>query len=137
MLLEAAQYRSPTLDVLLVTDKADALQHVVQRLLLPLNISYHQAQKPPNDNNQYWVTWEHRAAIEQAAAKKNYSTVVYMEDDTRLTWRTLVSWAIDTNLLAAFNVTRCFFRTEVRPADGGLMLMDYFGAIDVRGCTCE
>lgn len=79
MLLEVAQYGSPSLDVLLVTDKADALQQVVQRLLLPLNISYHQAQKPPEDNNQYWLTWEHRTAIKQAVARKNYSTVVYME----------------------------------------------------------
>lgn len=79
MLLEAAQYRSPSLEVLLVTDKADALQKVVQRLLLPLNVSYYQAQKPVEDNNQYWLAWEHRTAIKQAAARRNYSTVVYME----------------------------------------------------------
>lgn len=49
-----------------------------------------------------------------------------------MTWRALVSWAIDTRLLGAFNSTRCFFRTEVRPADGGLLLIDYKFAIDVR-----
>lgn len=79
MLLEAAQYKSPSLKVLLVTEKVDALQKAVQRMLLPLNISYYQADKPPGDNNQYWLTWEHRTAIRLAVAKANYSTVVYME----------------------------------------------------------
>jgi len=82
MLLEAAKYESPSVDVLLVTDQADALQRAVSRLLLPLNISYHQAQQPPGDHNPYWLTWEHRKAIEQATARKNYTTVVYMEVGT-------------------------------------------------------
>jgi hypothetical protein len=49
-----------------------------------------------------------------------------------MTWPALVSWAVDTRLLAAYNLTRCFFRTEVRPADGGLAMLDYRHAIDVR-----
>lgn len=58
-----------------------------------------------------------------------------LQDDTRVTWRALVSWAIDTRLLGPFNATRCFFRTEVRPADGGLLLIDYTSAIDVRSTS--
>jgi hypothetical protein len=79
ILLEAVKYQSPSVDVLLVTDNTNALQRAVSRLQLPLNITYHQGKQPPGDSNVYWLTWEHRAAIEQAVARKNYSTVVYME----------------------------------------------------------
>jgi hypothetical protein len=79
MLLEAAQYESPVLDMLLVTDKADALRRVVDRMQLPLNISYYQAEKPSNDSNKYWLAWEHRKAVQEAVSQQEYTAVVYME----------------------------------------------------------
>jgi hypothetical protein len=79
MLREAAQYESPVLDVLLVTDRADALRKVVERMQLPLNVSYYQAHRPGFDRSKYWLTWEHRKALQEAVSTHEYDTVVYME----------------------------------------------------------
>jgi hypothetical protein len=79
MLREAAQYESPVLDVLLVTDRADALQKVVERMQLPLNVAYYQAHRPWLDRSKNWLTWEHRKALQEAVSKHEYDTVVYME----------------------------------------------------------
>jgi hypothetical protein len=90
MLREATQYESPVLDVLLVTDRADKLQKVVDRLQLPLNVSYYEAKQPANDSNPYWLTWEHRKAIQEAVSKHEYTAVVYMEVSnvcTALSWQ--------------------------------------------------
>jgi hypothetical protein len=94
MLLETARYESPILDVILVTDNADALKHVVDRMMLPLTVSYYQTQQPSDDNNKYWLTWEHRKAIEQSVAKNNYTTVVYMEVTTAVNMRIQVCGCI-------------------------------------------
>jgi hypothetical protein len=155
MLQEALAYRSPVLDILLVTDKVQPLQTVVSSWQLPLNISYVEGVPDAGDKNRYWLTWVHRGAIAKAVKAKSYSTVLYMEvrlqlfalvqprtattdlvlchsqDDTRMTWPTLVSWAIDTRVLAPWNFTRCFYRTEVDPQSGGFRLMDYRHGLDV------
>lgn len=49
-----------------------------------------------------------------------------LQDDCRVSWPALVSWAVDTRLLEPQNFTRCFFRTEVRPSDGGVFVTDWF-----------
>lgn len=82
------------------------------------------------DDNKYWLAWCHRKAIKLAVANRSYDTVVYMEDDTRLTWPVLVSWAIDTQLLAEHNYSRCIYRTEVDKTAGFIRLMDYEHGID-------
>jgi hypothetical protein len=48
-----------------------------------------------------------------------------MQDDMRVTWPALVSWAVDTRLLEPQNFTRCFFRSEVIPTNGGVSLLDW------------
>lgn len=53
-----------------------------------------------------------------------YSTYLYVEDDTRVPWPALVSWAHDTAVLAPLGYQRNFYRTEFHPETGALMLLD-------------
>jgi hypothetical protein len=156
MLHTALSYRSRLVDILLVTDKVEPLRKAVSSLQLPLDVSYVGGVPHKQDKSPYWLTWVHRAAIAKAVKAKSYTTVLYMEvrlllfallvkhlatvtqamlycaqDDTRVTWPALVSWAIDTRLLAPWNFSLCFYRTEVDPKSGGLRLMDYRHGLDV------
>lgn len=49
---------------------------------------------------------------------------MYVEDDTRVTWPALVSWAHDTVLLEPLGYLRNFYRTEFDAASGALNLLD-------------
>jgi hypothetical protein len=51
---------------------------------------------------------------------KQYTSIIYMEDDTRLSWPALISWALDTEVLEPLNFTRCILRTEVDQPTGYL-----------------
>lgn len=42
-----------------------------------------------------------------------YTTTLYIEDDTCVTWEALQSWAADTQVLAPLGLIRAFYRTEV------------------------
>jgi hypothetical protein len=79
MLYSIQQYRSPILDVLLVTDQPDSMRNYLSRLTLDLNITVYHAKQPPGDANDFWVAFEHRPAIEAAVKQKNYTTVMYLE----------------------------------------------------------
>lgn len=90
-----------------------------------LEVQYFEGIKPPGNPNKYWLLWVHREAIFRAVQSKQYSTVIYMEDDTYLSWSALQSWAADTEILAPRNFTRCFYRTEVSPATGEDVMLDW------------
>lgn len=143
MLREALAYESEEVDILLITDDATSLRRTLATLRLPLNMSFYEGKQDPAEReadakyamNEYWLAWEHRKAIEAAVSTKNYTTVLYMEDDTRMPWPSLVSWALDTQLLEPFNFTRCFYRTEFDPKNGQLRLLDYRQGIDVRASS--
>jgi hypothetical protein len=55
----------------------------------------------------------------------NYTSIFYMEDDTHLSWPTVISWALDTEVLEPLNFTRCIYRTEVDAETGDFYVLDY------------
>ena len=59
------------------------------------------------------------------AGNTQYTAYVYMEDDTQVPWRAMVAWARSTPALALFNLTYGFYRTEVSPKTGELVMMDF------------
>lgn len=79
MLQTALTYRSPVMDILLVTDHVQPLQKVINSWQLPLNITYVEGVPDVKDKNRYWLTWVHRDAIAKAVAARPYATVLYME----------------------------------------------------------
>ena len=50
---------------------------------------------------------------------------MYMEDDTQVPWRAMTSWARNTPALALHNLIYGFYRTEVSPKTGELVMMDF------------
>jgi hypothetical protein len=62
--------------------------------------------------------------INRAARPGNYSTYMYIEDDTHIPWPALVSWAFDTEVLAPLGFVRGFYRTEVNPTTGDVAMLD-------------
>ncbi len=51
-----------------------------------------------------------------------FATFVLLEDDLVPSWPAMLSWARDVTALEARGFHRCFFRTEFRPEDGGVMM---------------
>lgn len=49
---------------------------------------------------------------------------MYIEDDTRVPWPALFSWAIDTAQLEPLGYMRNVFRTEFHPQNGRLVVLD-------------
>ena len=47
-----------------------------------------------------------------------------MEDDTQVSWRSMKAWARATPALAQLNLTYGFYRTEISPFTGELVMMD-------------
>ena len=76
---------------------------------------------------KYTLLWAHRNAIKTQihTLGHSYSAVFYMEDDTRLDWPAVVSWALDTEVLEPINLTRCFYRTEVDASKGTPNMLDW------------
>ena len=116
-------------NVVVVTDNGQALRRVLGGWghLNNSNPRLQIWQAPPtNDPQKDSLLWAHRQAVEeQFEQNHDYTSVLYMEDDTRLSWPAVVSWALDTEVLAPLNFTRCMYRTEVDIQTGGPNLMDW------------
>jgi hypothetical protein len=56
-----------------------------------------------------------------------YSTYIYIEDDTFISWPSLVSWALDSEVLQPLGFMRGFYRTEVNADTGELVMLDHIG----------
>ena len=56
---------------------------------------------------------------------------MYMEDDTQVPWRAMVAWARATPALTALNLTYGFYRTEVSPHTGELVMLDFSAKINI------
>ena len=56
---------------------------------------------------------------------------MYMEDDTQVPWRAMKAWARATPALAVLNLTYGFYRTEVSPKNGELVMMDWGFRVNV------
>jgi hypothetical protein len=54
---------------------------------------------------------------------------MYLEDDTLVPWPALVSWAFDTEVLEPLGFMRGFYRTEVNPKTGDVVLLDVTGRV--------
>jgi len=83
---------------------------------------------------KYTLLWAHRNAIKTQIQTlgHNYSAVFYMEDDTRLDWPAVVSWALDTEVLEPNNLIRCFYRTEVDASKGTPAMLDWSSPMKLR-----
>jgi hypothetical protein len=81
----------------------------------------------PQADRQYTVTPAQHYSSTQVIIKKHpgrFRTVMYLEDDILVSWRSLQSWEQDTSYLAPKGFQRGFQRTEVAPWDGQLMSLD-------------
>jgi len=59
-----------------------------------------------------------------AAGGAQYTAYMYMEDDTLVPWRAMTAWARATPALDERNLTFGFYRTEVSPDTGELVMLD-------------
>jgi hypothetical protein len=102
------------------------------------------------DSSPFRLIWEHRFYMRHAFnsgkfplsvephapwgllkhhSPGKYSTYMYLEDDTLVPWPALVSWAFDTEVLEPLGFMRGFYRTEVSPMTGELVLLDIRGHV--------
>ena len=65
------------------------------------------------------------------AGSTRYTAYMYMEDDTQVPWRAMMAWARATPALATLNLTCGFYRTEVSPKTGELVMMDFMYRVNV------
>lgn len=114
--------------VVVVTDNDKALRRVLEGWghLNDSDLILQIWQAPStNDSNKYALLWAHRQAInEQIERYPDYTSIIYI-DDTRISWPTLVSWALDTEVLAPLDFTRCIYWTEVDVETGQRNMMDW------------
>lgn len=86
----------------------------------------------PVDKNTYSILWSHRKLIEEQLPQADYTSIIYMEEDTRLSWPALISCALDTEVLEPLNFTRCIFRTEVDHKIGRTNIFDWMVPVQLR-----
>lgn len=70
--------------------------------------------------------------IGQHVSEGGYTSISYLEPGTRLTWTALASWALDTEVLEALNLRRCFYHTTLSPETGEKVLVDWVEPISVQ-----
>lgn len=125
MILVASRY--PTnVTIVIVTNNGAALENVKYFFGWPENVEiWEYIDKSGDAENKYSLLWGHRKLIEsKIEAGFDYSSVIYMEDDTLLTWTAIISWARDTVVLEPLGFIRCFYRTEISK-NGIPILNDY------------
>lgn len=101
-------------DILIVTDNARNVKRVLEHWGYFENLRVWQAPEETLniEEEEYSLLWGHKVAIEEQLEGENqngrgeYTSVIYVEDDTRLGWATLVSWALDTEVLEPLQYTR-------------------------------
>lgn len=118
---ELASYgRHTHVDIIVITNKQKSLETA----FLEYDYPYRAVQFNASANShKYDLLWEHRHVVAEEFAVNNHTTFIYIEDDTLVPWTSLVSWAIDTEVLEPLNFTRSMYRTEV-DEDGTLTLND-------------
>ena len=66
-----------------------------------------------------------------ATGSVRYTAYMYMEDDTQVPWRAMSAWARATPLLEPLGLIYGFFRTEVSPVTGALVMLDVSMAVNI------
>lgn len=102
-------------ETIIITDKFESITNAVKTFDLnyPVRIWEFNSSSPNNGGGAYDMLWEHRTVIETVFHEKNYTSFLYMEDDTHFPWPQLVSWAMDTEVLEPLGFTRGIYRTEI------------------------
>eukprot|EP00667_Euglena_gracilis_P010063 EG_transcript_10233 len=72
----------------------------------------------------YRLLWGYHAPLQEAVAARNHTAFLYLEDDTLLRWPAVVSWAMDTEVLAPLGFARGIARTEFHRTTAALLLFD-------------
>jgi len=115
--------------VVIVTDEPSAMASVANTWGLSKLIRTWDASHL-SDSHMGALLWEHRNAIAQILKHESFTSVVVLEDDIRLSWPSLQSWALDTELLLPYNFRRCFFRTEFG-TKGDIRMLDWTQALEI------
>ena len=123
VLATAASYQTDV-DILIVTDNGSSLSALIASWGWAHSVRVWEA-KEDADERLYSLLWTHKNAIEEQLEHADYTTVIYLEDDTRLSWTMVISWAIDSEIMEPLGFTRCFYRTEVSPDTGNPNLLDW------------
>eukprot|EP00667_Euglena_gracilis_P012411 EG_transcript_12744 len=113
-------------DVIINTDRVAAVQSLLRTWKLDFRSIRPLQGRSARPIEVYELLWSYHSLLWAAFLAGNHTAFVYLEDDTLLPWSALVSWAIDTEVLAPLNFTRGIFRTEFRPTDGELVLLDVY-----------
>ncbi|KAK9838814.1 hypothetical protein WJX74_003824 [Apatococcus lobatus] len=109
-------------DVRVVTEKPERLQQTFIAWQLPASFT---AAGPIHElPHPFELAWVHRDLMQAALATGQYTAFIYLEDDMRLTWDSLISWATDQAVLEPLGFQRQFYRTEIAPWDGKQWLFD-------------
>ena len=127
-LLDTTRTYETPVDIVIVTDNGPAVEKVLETWGWAINNSTLKVRCPtlePEDTNPHALLWAHRPVIEEELPRANYTSLIYMEDDTPLSWPTLMSWALDTEVLEPLNFTRCMYRTEVDHKIGRTNIFDW------------
>ena len=92
-------WRIERIKIVVNTNDAAALQHVLQS---HNEVEVVQAEFAHRKMlSQGFLAWEHRKAIDRLApTSSEFDLYGYLEDDARLTWEAVVSWAADESVLS-------------------------------------
>ena len=92
-------WRIERIKIVVNTNDAAALQHVLQS---HNEVEVVQAEFAHRKMlSQGFLAWEHRKAIDRLApTSSEFDLYGYLEDDARLTWEAVVSWAADESFLS-------------------------------------
>lgn len=126
-------YSYPTnTSVLIITDQADRLKLTANYRDFDAHLHLHNVDMTTLKSRLY-LSQVHRTVIQEHLKVTNaqFSTVIYLEDDIGLSWKSLVSWAEDTSLLSPFGFQRGFYRTELAAWDGLPMMLDAFRRLNI------
>ena len=125
-LTEIRSYRTKV-DVIIVSDFPTRVQRVLEKWDFgSLNVTVWTEMSPDvsSDDNKYALLWLHRDVFARALETVSHTAYLYLEDDTKFSWRALVSWACDTEALAPLGFQRGIYRTEISPITGDFVLLD-------------
>ena len=127
-LLDTTRAYETTVDIVIVTDNGPAVENVLGSWGWAMNDSTLKVRCPTLDREDvspHALLWAHRSVIEEELPRASYTSIIYTEDDTPLSWPTLISWALDTEVLEPLNFTRCIYRTEVDHKMGRTNTLDW------------
>lgn len=135
---EVATYEAFTeVETVIVTDNVASTSTAIETFNIdhPIRFWEYNSSSPNYGRGSHDMLYEHRTVIDTLFDEKNYTTFLYMEDDTHFPWPQLVSWAIDTEVLEPLGFTRGIYRTEINEKGAPSMCDMVVNLVNNLGCT--